>query len=371
MLDHNNLKSLVLGPLMTRKPERQANGQTIKCHNVLALLEHASGATETIDTSRPLVFLGKLAALAFRPPANLEHVALLPGRRGLRTWFPLAVFVLLLAFRSRNRTFPPRLTYFVVGGWLPTVASGRIPLVRYTLSKLDLIAVETRRMRDELVAQGLFNVQQVRNFRSTIPSAITTKDTLYSVVPPVRFVYLSRITPTKGPLRAIHFLEELRRRGLTTILDFYGPVDADYENFWSMVHERDWVNHQGEFRSSEVMSIAIKYHFHILLTDYPGEGIPGTIVEAMAAGVPSITTDWLDLHEAVLNNTTGFLLSEPQCPYVINRLLEIAASPREYHQLVTNCLSLAQDYTLQAACSDFQRALGRPSPFDRPAVKDI
>ena len=50
------------------------------------------------------------------------------------------------------------------------------------------------------------------------------------------------------------------------------------------------------------------YYALLFPTYYEGEGFAGTLIDAMAAGVPVIASDWRYNSEIVQDNRTGFLI---------------------------------------------------------------
>jgi glycosyltransferase involved in cell wall biosynthesis len=61
------------------------------------------------------------------------------------------------------------------------------------------------------------------------------------------------------------------------------------------------------------------------------EGHPRVVLEALAAGVPVVTTDRGAIRETVVNGETGYVLPEPEPRVLADRVLELLGDP-ELHQ---------------------------------------
>lgn len=116
----------------------------------------------------------------------------------------------------------------------------------------------------------------------------------------VHFVFLSRISPKKNLLLALHLLKDLFGE---IILDIYGPIRD--ELYWRRCQEviasmpsHVQVNYHGSIPNEKVADALSLSHFFILPT--LGENFGHVILEAMAAGCPVLISDqtpWLNLSE--------------------------------------------------------------------------
>ena len=84
---------------------------------------------------------------------------------------------------------------------------------------------------------------------------------------------------------------------------------------------------------------------HPSVTDVNGdkEGIPGTIVEAMAAGLPVISTYHAGIPYIINNNKTGLLIKEWDIEALKNTILKIASDSTLRRYLGKN----GQEYAMQ------------------------
>jgi colanic acid/amylovoran biosynthesis glycosyltransferase len=64
-------------------------------------------------------------------------------------------------------------------------------------------------------------------------------------------------------------------------------------------------------------------HFSTTQPDYDKEGIPGTIVEAMASGLPVISTRHAGIPEVITHRVHGILLEEDDIECIAESLIEL------------------------------------------------
>ena len=121
--------------------------------------------------------------------------------------------------------------------------------------------------------------------------------------PAQRFVFVSHVKPSKG----VRILFEAVK-GLSGIeVDVYGPLS---EGLSASEFENSIVNYKGELASEDVPGVLAGSDVLLLPTFYSGEGYPGIILEAYAAGLPVITTNWRCIPE--IADDSCAMLVEPK-----------------------------------------------------------
>jgi glycosyltransferase involved in cell wall biosynthesis len=108
-----------------------------------------------------------------------------------------------------------------------------------------------------------------------------------------RLVYIARVVPIKGLADLIQTIHQLVQRGITNIhLDILGPTEHD-PDYYRLCREKarrlgveDYLSFRGTVNVRAMLS-----DFDILVLSSYNEGQPIVALEAMAAGVPIVSTD--------------------------------------------------------------------------------
>ncbi|MFC3285510.1 glycosyltransferase family 4 protein [Litchfieldella rifensis] len=276
------------------------NGQILRTRLVAAELQKRLGCDRVhcIDThdfsTRPLAKLLDIQH-GFR---DSEQVIIMPAERGLTYLLPFYLYW--------RRRYSVSVHYLVVGGWLPEFIDRHPRLVR-GLRKLDSLHVQSFRMVESLKSLGFDNLRWLPNFRD-FP---TQRPLSSGVGEPLRLVFLSRMIPEKGADLAIQAVDSLNAscKQIRCSLDLYGPLTDDDSDWLSGVlrGRGEAVAYRGALAPESVLETLSRYDALIFPTRYEGEGFPGVVVEAYAAGLPVIASDWQDNAEVVIDGITGLL----------------------------------------------------------------
>lgn len=125
-----------------------------------------------------------------------------------------------------------------------------------------------------------------------------------------RFLFLARITPSKGMKEYIKAAQIVKEDYPFTQFDIVGPIDSTVEKtdlsaLLNYASENQYVNYYGE--TSDVSSWMKKCRFFIYPSYYP-EGVPRSAMQAIATGRPLITCNTAGCKELVKENINGFLV---------------------------------------------------------------
>jgi glycosyltransferase involved in cell wall biosynthesis len=179
------------------------------------------------------------------------------------------------------------------------------------LSKISGIHAETEKLCNDLKCRnGLGNVDIFPNFRlfdydenrfcAVENDKFKTSDVL-------KLVFVSRVDQTKGLDTLLHVADILRNKYQVPFvsIDFYGQKKDEY--FDKYLQNIPFYSYMGELRPEQVIATLGKYDGLIFPTHYDGEGCPGILIEALAAGIPVIASDWKYNGEFVITGENGFL----------------------------------------------------------------
>lgn len=327
--------------------QKLLNGQTVKAHIVAdALAKHyGAEAIERIDshcTRGALWNLLRMPFLTLRAVRKSENVVILPAENGLRVIAPLLSFW--------NAFFRRGLHYAVIGGWLAPFLETRKGLSR-VLSRFRGIYVETSTMQKALNGMGLSNVFLMPNCKD-LP-ILTSEEVELPLVEPYRLCTFSRVMREKGIEDAVTAVsranEALGRTAFT--LEIYGQVDAAQTEWFDALQKTfpEFVRYGGLVPYTESVATLKGSAALLFPTHFYTEGIPGTVIDAYAAGVPVISARWESFSDIIREGVTGIGFPMQDTDALTKLLVELSSSPERISSLREGCLRAAREYTPECA----------------------
>ena len=317
----------------------KANGQTIKTKIVGAALKQEIGneKVDYFDTMGGWKFLFKMPFVMLKMLKSHQHIIIMPAYKGVHLIAPLIVLL--------NILFRRKLHYVVIGGWLPEYVC-KYPILRLAVRKFDVIYVETQYMLDALAHEGYKNVKLMPNFKPI--RILDAEDRTPIDTPPLPLCTFSRVMKEKGIEDAIHAVrkcnETLGRKAFR--LDIYGLIQKGQEQWFEqlMSQQTEEIQYGGIIpyeKSSEVLE---KYFALLFPTHFWTEGFPGTLIDAMAAGVPPIASDCPSNKELIDDGTTGMLYAFGDTSQLTDKLMLCASHPELINNMRPACLWKAGEY---------------------------
>ena len=202
----------------------------------------------------------------------------------------------------------------------------------------------------DLEKQGLKNAKVLPNSKPlSILSTPESKQVILSS--PLRFCTFSRISKAKGIWLAIEAIEKINHQAgrIVSTLDIYGPVDKDSKEAFSqlmLAHTQSpIISYKGVVDYQKTTDILKNYFMLLFPTTYWGEGFPGTVLDAYAAGLPVLASDWKYNAELVQQGKLGLLYPYGQPEKFIEQLTWAVHHPEEVYAMRSACLSEAHKYT--------------------------
>lgn len=315
------------------------NGQTIKTRIVADELESLYGTSEIkrIDTAGGKSVVLRLLFQLFGCVVRSRNVIILPAQNGIKVILPLVVIYNLL--------FRRRIHYVVIGGWLAELLQRNRWLLPFA-KRLHMIYPETKNMKDSLAGLGLHRVVVMPNCK---PLRILTSDELSGYnLRPMRFCIFSRITPTKGiedAIKAVSLANEKAGKTIAT-LDMYGNVEACDRPWFDAVKASmpETVAYWGRVEFDKSVFKLKEYTALLFPTYYSGEGLAGTVIDAFAAGLPIIASDWHDNANIITDNKNGFIFPTRDVNRLAEIILDIYKCQDRLVPMKLNCIQSAQAF---------------------------
>lgn len=318
---------------------QKSDGQTIKTRIVGEALRHTYGdsSVDFIDTVGGWRFLLRLPIVLLRILFKYHNIIMLPAHNGVRVIVPLIVIA--------NVFFHRRLHYIIIGGWLPSFAN-KSSLIRWSLKKLYAIYPETQSMKKALESLQIRNAIVMPN---TKPLDIVSEDEIeFITTPPFKLCTFSRVTKEKGIEDAIKAVSECNRIKGETIyaLDIYGQIDHGQEDWFHQLMQQvpDYIKYLGIIPYNKSTDVLKKYFALLFPTYYEGECFAGTLIDAMASGLPTIASDWHENPNIVVHQETGLIFPVHSVDELTRILLESAKAPDQINKMRRNCIKMAQKH---------------------------
>lgn len=328
------------------------NGQTIKTKTVTTELERQLGADQIIkiDTHGGASVLPKVICQMAKAFRSCENIIIFPAHNGVRVFVPLCVFF--------NRFHQRKLHYVVIGGWLDNLLGKHGALIGL-LKKFAGIYVETQSMRRALNQRGLSNVVVMPNFKNL--HVLDKSELVYSTGKPYRLCTFSRVMKEKGIEDAIEAVKKINESHEEVLfeLDIFGQVD-DAQTEWFerlMTVAPPYVQYKGVIPYNKSVDVIKNYFALLFPTKFYTEGIPGTIIDAYAAGVPVISSKWESFEEIVIDGVTGIGFEFDSQAAFCHVLATVSSNPSLIINEKKNCIDMVSKYAPAVAVQPMMNRL--------------
>jgi hypothetical protein len=158
----------------------------------------------------------------------------------------------------------------------------------------------------------------------------------------LRCLYVGHVREAKGVLTAIQAIQEVPN----TTLDIHGPlIDLAPERL-----QGAGVRYCGALPPDQVTEVMARYDLLLFPTRYPGEGYPGTLVEASMVGLPMVLSRWQSLPEMFSDREACFI--EP------NSTQDLVAALRRVHERPSDLIERSEALRRRAADYDADAVFG-------------
>lgn len=320
------------------------NGQTIKTKIVTKALEDKVGTSEVqkIDTHGGKSAYLRLPIQMLKGLKECSNIIIFPAHNGVRVIVPLLVFL--------NYFFKRKIHYIVIGGWLPNLCKKKKWLSE-KLKAIDSIYVETNTMKSELEKQGFQNIIVMPNFKNL--SILDENELVYSEKEPFALCTFSRVMKEKGIEDAIEAVISVNSHlgRIAYTLDIYGQVDMEQEEWFEVLKKSfpKYVRYKGCVPFEQAVDVLKSYFALLFPTRFFTEGIPGTIIDAYAAGVPVIVSKWESSDDVIEEKTTGLCYEFFDEKGLYNILRDVINNPTIVNSMKVACIKKANSYISRTA----------------------
>ena len=324
------------------------NGQTIKTRSVMDVLKTKYKViffdTQDLKSNKLTIF--KLFFLIIK----FKKIYYVGAQNNLKFFFPL--LFIFSKVRASN------IVYVTVGGWLYDFLTCNSKLYTWMIKNIKSVLVQTDYLKTNLEALGCENVKWIPNFRTT------KNETTHLLDDPetLRIVFMARIVKEKGIFLIFEMIEKYillaDKFNKKITVDFYGQISPnDKLDFMFNINKfKNIVTYKGVLDPKDIYEHLAFYDVLLLPTFYPGEGFPGTILDAYISGIPVIVTRWKQIPEFIDEGESGFLIE-----YDVDSLFEkvqlLANSRSLLNEMKKHAYSKSKKYTAEAGLAVLQSSM--------------
>jgi colanic acid/amylovoran biosynthesis glycosyltransferase len=153
---------------------------------------------------------------------------------------------------------------------------------------------------------------------------------------PVRLVSAARLVEKKGLEYAIRAVAHLRDEKFEVRFDVFGdgPLRGSLESLINELELREQVKLHGRATQPEVVRGIQRSHIFVLpsvtASDGDEEGTPTAIIEAMASGLPVVSTRHSGIPEQIEDGVSGLLVAERDALGLASALKELLQEPARW-----------------------------------------
>lgn len=242
-----------------------------------------------------------------------------------------------------------------------------------TFSTFDAIFPQTDALSQDLeeIFRGRTQIRTVPNLRPLPDTPPTFRDGS-TAEDAIRLVYVGRIKESKGIGDLLDAFELATESGANVELDIYGhflPDDPFEDAFLEQCSLIPGVRFHGKLPNDAVVETLKQSDAFMFPTFYDGEGFPGALVEAFAAGCPVIATDWNFNSEIVTDGSDGLLFEPRDVSELAEKITWLSEHRAELGEMQRNAFERSKQYSVDAVSSDIVRYLEEAGwELDGPAV---
>lgn len=315
------------------------NGQTVKTKIVYNELGKKIGYDNImkVDTYGKIKTLIKSPYMVLKALIKSKNIIILPAENGLRIIAPLLVIF--------NKIFKRKIYYDVIGGWLPEFISKNKWLNIY-LKQINMIFVETNSMKKQLEDKEYNNVAVIFNCKEL--NIINQNEIKNTNTPPYKLCTFSRVMKEKGIEDAVKAVSEinLQNNEVFVTLDIYGQIDNNQSEWFEHLQSSfpKYIKYKGAVSFEQSTNVLKKYDALLFPTYYEGEGFAGTIIDAFAAGLPVIASNWKYNSEIIKSGQTGLIFEVHNIDELKNAITAIKYNPQRWNHMKENCVQEAKKY---------------------------
>lgn len=330
------MKIALIGRIAER--ENLYDGQTVKTRYLYEMLK-TIGDVYLVDTyeyrkHKLAVFFRSILALK-----KCEIIVISISINGRKFFFPF--------FYYMNIFFKRKIFHSSIGGRLANNIKENPSWIKY-INSFKVNWVESHELVENLEALGIANALYLPNYKRLRKAELQN---CYSYFEPYSFCMFCRVQEQKGVSDAIDAIKGINKKYncKKVKLDIYGPIDEDYiDEFKKNINDSsDYVEYKGVVDASQSVDTLKNYYMLLFPTKYFNEGIPGTIIDALAAGIPVIARKWHYCSEMLIHKNNGLIYDFDNENGLIEMIDYSINHVQEIINMKSNCIEKSEEYLFE------------------------
>lgn len=200
-------------------------------------------------------------------------------------------------------------------------------MVRFAMNRADLITTVSEDLSKHIRTYGIKNIFKV------VPNVVDTQ----VFYPPTnreprvtkRLLLVALLTPKKGVPYLLKSLAMLSKKRDDFVLDIIGngPNQGEYKDLTIELGIEDKVNFHGWMSKEQVAKYMRKASFFVLPSEW--ENLPCVLIEAMASGLPVVTTKVGGIPE-IINEQVGVLVPSGDVEALVEAIVYMLDHYQDY-----------------------------------------
>ncbi|MGC6456216.1 MAG: glycosyltransferase [Coraliomargaritaceae bacterium] len=236
------------------------------------------------------------------------------------------------------------------------------------LECVDLFLVRSKHMKGLLEARGCSPERIILNTTGVpIPDKpIKTKSLNFSAANPLRIVQACRLIEKKGLDVTVRSIREVKKVYSHVQLDIIGD-GVLLDELKKLVSELDLesnVQLLGHLKNDELLARLDDYHLFVhpsrQTNRFDREGIPNSMLEAMAHGLPVVATPHAGIPEVIIHGKNGMLSNSCHSGQIASLILEVVSNQDNYLELSAHAArTVAEHYSIEKNILRLEEAYSR------------
>lgn len=233
------------------------------------------------------------------------------------------VYAYLLRF-----VFPDLKLVSTLHGWIHRRARSFFytTLANFVLKRFNSVIAVSSELERQAVRAGISNIQLIYNSIDTdewkLNPMLARNDSIPFVI-----AYIGRLSREKGPIDFVKVAKGIleRDKECRFVVAGDGPMLQTTKQYAEELGLMTHFDFKGQIPQKDMLSLYEE--IDLLLSTSHTEGLPNTLLEALASGVPVVATKVGGVGELIKNGYNGFLTEKEDVESLINNVLLLKNDP--------------------------------------------